>query len=498
MTSKNGYHWTPETGLSQGLTSEGVIQPPQKLSNDDHYDVIVIGAGYCGLTAARDMCTAGLKVLLLEARDRIGGRTWSTNIEGYIYDLGGSWVHWAQPHVWREIFRYDKLDELRRSTDLSYGVNYFRLRTPTYDGRMSHDDEDEVVGSGLRKFVNVDGAYGQTIMPYPYRTFDNPALRPYDHLTLGDRLRQIEAEISPNERAAILGYILTTSGGSLETTSFVEFLHWWAMCNYTVQGFQDCHEGFQLQKGQSAFARLFFEEALRTGNLSYAFDSPVQSVVSENDNGDIVVTVENNQSFKAARAVCTAPLNTLSNITFTPPLNETRAAAIRAGHVNKCTKIYAEVDDKELRSWGGINYPDNKLIYSNAVGATPAGYPTLVCFGPAEKGLQPEEDIEETLQQVKNMDPGVINPRRLVFHNWVKDPYSRGAWFYPPPGLLSEALDALRERHGNVLFASADWARGWRGFIDGAIEDGTRAAIVCSEELLRGKKGRIGFCRGLS
>jgi monoamine oxidase len=44
-------------------------------------------------------------------------------------------------------------------------------------------------------------------------------------------------------------------------------------------------------------------------------------------------------------------------------------------------------------------------------------------------------------------------------------------------------LDALRERHGNVLFASGDWAYGWRGFIDGAIEEGCRAAKDISDEL---------------
>lgn len=52
-----------------------------------------------------------------------------------------------------------------------------------------------------------------------------------------------------------------------------------------------------------------------------------------------------------------------------------------------------------------------------------------------------------------------------------------------PPAYSFNHLDALRERHGNVLFASADWALGWRGFIDGAIEEGTRAAMAVMKEL---------------
>lgn len=49
--------------------------------------------------------------------------------------------------------------------------------------------------------------------------------------------------------------------------------------------------------------------------------------------------------------------------------------------------------------------------------------------------------------------------------------------------MLSTSLDALRSRHGNVVFANSDWAVGWRSFIDGAIEEGTRAAMAVVEEL---------------
>jgi monoamine oxidase len=70
-----------------------------------------------------------------------------------------------------------------------------------------------------------------------------------------------------------------------------------------------------------------------------------------------------------------------------------------------------------------------------------------------------------------------------VFHNWSKDEFAKGAWFFSPPQLLSTSLEALRARHGNVLFANSDWAVGWRSFIDGAIEEGTRAAMTVKEEL---------------
>ena len=55
--------------------------------------------------------------------------------------------------------------------------------------------------------------------------------------------------------------------------------------------------------------------------------------------------------------------------------------------------------------------------------------------------------------------------------------------FYPAPGLVTERLDDLRRRQGNILFASSDWAVGWRSFIDGAIEEGARAAKGILDDL---------------
>lgn len=83
----------------------------------------------------------GLRVLLVEARDRIGGRSWSSNIDGYPFEMGGTWVHWGQPHVWREISRYQMRNEMESSYDLSRGFNYFQLRTTQGSTTMSHEDE---------------------------------------------------------------------------------------------------------------------------------------------------------------------------------------------------------------------------------------------------------------------------------------------------------------------------------------------------------------------
>ena len=70
------------------------------------YDVVVVGGGFAGCTAARELQQAGYRTVLLEARDRLGGRTWTSTFAGKQVEMGGTWVHWHQPYVWAELRRY--------------------------------------------------------------------------------------------------------------------------------------------------------------------------------------------------------------------------------------------------------------------------------------------------------------------------------------------------------------------------------------------------------
>src|SRR5262245_41903658 len=66
----------------------------------------MLGAGLCALTASRNGSNAGLRAVVLDLRGRIGGRTHTATWDGAPNELGGTWVHSSQPHVWAEIQRY--------------------------------------------------------------------------------------------------------------------------------------------------------------------------------------------------------------------------------------------------------------------------------------------------------------------------------------------------------------------------------------------------------
>lgn len=302
-----------------------------------------------------------------------------------------------------------------------------------------------------------------------------------------DRVNEIAQSLTPQERASLEAFVLLCSGATLDTMSFHEFMHWWAMCGYTYQGCMDMLITWKFRNGQSSFAIRFFQEALATKRLSYAFNSPVQAV---KDTGkQVQITARDGRVYHASRAISAMPLNVLGAVTFDPPLPAGKQAAIATGHVNQCIKVHAEIPNKNLRSWTGITYPDNELIYAIGDGTTPAGNTHVVCFGGQQRHFDPEVDIAKTKRVVTNMfapennDNVTPEIERLVFHNWSKDEFAKGAWFFPPPGLLASHLGDMRDRHGNVLFANSDWALGWRSFIDGAIEEGARAAVEVKKDL---------------
>ncbi|KAF4439220.1 monoamine oxidase N [Fusarium acutatum] len=480
MSSRDGFSWTESQGLKAGVPCIGAINPPTNLSDKNtKFDVIVVGAGYCGLTAARDAAVAGLKVLLIEARDRIGGRSWSSNIEGYPYEMGGTWVYWGQPNVWREISRYGMQDELEISYDFSRGVNKYLLVTPEGTQKFTHEEEDQLMQSGLEKLVNIDGQAGRDALVFPHSANLGPTATKYDRMSIADRLAEIQNDLTPNERICLEAFVLLCSGGTLETTSFYEFLHWWALSGYTYQGCIEYLVKYKFKGGQSSFSIRFFKEALASGNLTYSFSTPVASVKS--GPAGVEVTARSGQKFRALKMISAMPLNILNDVHFDPPLVPGKKAAADIGHVNQCTKVHAEVSDRDLRSMTSISYPHNKLSYGFGDGTTPAGNTHIVAFGGQHNHFHPEEDIEKTKAAFQGFAP--MDIKRLVFHNWSKDEFAKGAWFFSRPGLLTDHLGDMRATQGNIIFACSDWALGWRSFIDGAIEEGTRAAMAVRSSL---------------
>ena len=398
------------------------------------------------------------------------------------------------------------------------------------------------MAAGLQKLVNVDGVHGRNVVPYPHSALLNPDARKYDHMSVADRLADVKDDLTPTERRCVEAFVLLCSGATLETTSFFEFLHWWALCGYSYEGCINHLVKYKFKGGQSSFAVRFFGEALASGNLAYAFNQPVAAVRDSADGG-VQVTTRSGQTFRAARMISAVPLNVLGDVKFDPPFSPGRRQAAKIGHVNQTVKVHAEIADRDLRSFTGISYPHNGLIYGFGDGETPAGNTHVVAFGGQHNHFHPEDSIDQTMAHFKGFAPMDIQrivsscrggPRASCFCLLLITSTNRSSTigpetnlqrglgkfaaayklqsshpvhsrllaiskpanttryrFFSSPGLLANHLKDMRERQGNIFFACSDWALGWRSFIDGAIEEGGRAASAVRADLLRTFKANL-------
>ena len=133
----------------------------KKFASGAHYDVIVIGSGFAGLTAARDCLLRGMKTLLLEARSRVGGRTFTSSYAEHRLELRGTWIHWSQSCVWEEVTRY------RLGIVEIPGGGPERLSWRA-GGRIVTRDMSQalpMLADAMTKFCDVDGMGGCSVFP---------------------------------------------------------------------------------------------------------------------------------------------------------------------------------------------------------------------------------------------------------------------------------------------------------------------------------------------
>ncbi|KAF9885315.1 hypothetical protein FE257_013032 [Aspergillus nanangensis] len=490
-TTTDGYSWTPAQGTQKGgFKCGGVISPPEKRSSTSKvYDVVVVGAGYAGLAAARDLITSKQSVLLLEARDRVGGRTYTLkDDDGFLYEMGGTWVTHHFAYLLKEMTRYNMDRDLIISRHEGHENDYYTINVEGAKPRkLSHEEAGKILQNAWDVFVNIDGEFGHRICPLPHAQLDNIRVRrqeveEIDKLSCKERLDQVQHLLTAEGVGLLSALLLNIGGGTLENFGFWDIIRSQALLIHSSLNFTDIWSTYKLREGQSSLARRMFNESADFG-LEYAFNTEVTSIIDKTHTslGCVKVTTTRNESLMARRVICTIPLNVLKTIHFSPPLSSKRQEAINIGHVNFMSKIHGVAEGSGLASWNGSAVPGN-LVVGYSDGVTPGGDAHIVGFGGDERNtFTPEREPEKVVAAFNGLHPMKI--KKTVFHNWCTDPYSNGGPAWWPPQYMSKYQDELQSPHGAVSFASGDWAHGWRASIDGALDQGALCGIRVLREL---------------
>ena len=426
------------------------------------YDVVVIGAGFAGLVAARDLIEAGRTVVVLEARDRPGGRTYSGTFPGtdVVIDLGAEWFDPARHHFMAaEVARYGaKFVEADKG-----GASRWFL-----DGR--HSDGDEPDGLiDMNELEEVLNRLRADIAPVVFaKGFTQTNTAALD-IPFNEYLDKLDAPPAIADLLRAQSYTLT--GALPEEFSALVYLREIA--------------GFDHNPDYSFFASLARVD-IGSGGLAervaaeisehIRLSEPVTSVTELSDRVD--VTTANGKHYAGRRIILAAPLNTLGDIEFTPSLPPALAELVREGHTGRCIKVWSKLSGSKhvfAMGWPGIiectvkgtvSEPDGERAIMASFGLAPdlaIDRPDLV-----QAGLD-DLKLEATVEEVYG-------------HDWIGDPYSKGTWLALRPG--QPPLHGRVESHwGAIHLAGADFSGVWSGWVDGAIESGRDAARMVDAAL---------------
>ncbi|MEM8532375.1 MAG: NAD(P)/FAD-dependent oxidoreductase [Chloroflexota bacterium] len=427
------------------------------------HDIIIIGGGFAGVTAARELRAAGLSSLIIEGRDRIGGRTWRDTHNGHPFELGGAYVHWSQPHIWSEITRYglkvvwgseDDIDEIRV---LSQG------KLHTLDAEKGYALLEEAYAALYNANPQPDDLF-----PFPYDPLAHREWIPYANASLYKRFKRLN--LPPLQRDLLYAMLTSDLSSPLDESGQTELLRLQALLGTDdFAKVSDVNGTYVIKKGTAALLERMLEDSgaeVCTGQVVTQIDQSSEGVVVQTDQG---------HQYMARAVIVAIPLNTWANVTFTPALNEAKQQVAQQRHAGLGSKVFVRVKGEfpGLLALAPEEHLFSLLMASHVEKGSfwSKGNTWLIGFG----STAPEEfTLEWARDALEPLLPGV-EVLEVYGHNWTADPLAQGTWANFRPGQATLLPDLIKAE-GQVFFAGADIALGWRGYIDGAIESGIRAA----------------------
>lgn len=424
------------------------------------YDVVIVGGGFAGVTAARECALRGRSALVLEGRDRLGGRTWSKEWAGTQIELGGAWVHWHQPHTFSELTRAGL--PVRFGPDSQQAGWY--VGQERRSGTM--EERDELARRGWDAFVEGVGE----ALPLPHAPLHAlPELARFDRLTIAERVDQLE--LTDDERAVLCAELESLANGPLDQAGAVAVLRWHALSGYSLKLTQETGGRVTIVGGTVALLNAIATAA--------PFEVRLGSQVAEvaRRNGRVEVTTRAGEGYVAGAVVMAVPLNALGAIQFTPQLPEDKRAAIELGQASRGIKLMIHARG-EAAMQNAIR-PGHPFGYLHSDELFDDGTQLLIGFGPDAERCD-AGSLEGVQTRLEEILPG-YQALKATAHDWLHDEFSRGTWAIHRPGWYEHHHAAMRRPEGTVLLAGSDLADGWAGFIDGAIESGLRAGRQAAE-----------------
>eukprot|EP01127_Copromyxa_protea_P024199 TRINITY_DN93_c0_g1_i1.p1 TRINITY_DN93_c0_g1~~TRINITY_DN93_c0_g1_i1.p1 ORF type:complete len:449 (-),score=45.88 TRINITY_DN93_c0_g1_i1:74-1420(-) len=431
-----------------------------------HFDVIVIGAGVSGIAAASTLKAGGKSVVVLEARDRIGGRVWTDISKGYPLDLGASWLH---------TFWFNPICEKAKE----YNVE---LIPTVYANVMLYDHDGDPISRKLSRSI-----FSQ--MNHIHAHIRNTSYPP--GTTLQDVIDNCRPNFPPGDiRHRILDFHVYHSLTDTMAVDLhqVDFNSW---CSTDDDYDHDGGDSIPVGGYISIIAPLHepIKDNIRLNHVVEKIDY---------ENGGVKVKT-NKGSFSADKVVVSLPLPTMYRncVAFRPPLPPNKRLALerlgaKYGVLNKIwLKFERTFWPEDVSFLGFIPLEEEKNDVITLFFCGHDVEPGLLCaFSQGELGHRIEKlNDEETLKVVlkslnrmfKNQVPPVIHTKVT---RWSLDPFAYGTYVAPTTSHFISSITALAEPIDNkVFFCGEGTVIENNGTVHGAYLSGIRAAKEALNEV---------------
>jgi len=438
-------------------------------------DVCVVGAGYAGLTAARRLAQGGKHVVVLEARDRIGGRVWTQHLAGGApVDRGGGWLAPYHDRI------YALADEVGVSTYKTWVKGAHLLvdgdRNRRYTGLIPKISA-LAVGSIAWAQFKLDRAAKKVPLDAPWTA---PQAAEWDARTIADYIDHcgIAKGIGRDLFEMAVRGLFT---GDLDDTSYLHLL-------FLVRAHGSINNLFSIEKGsqENLVAGGAGEIAKRVADElgdAVHVNAPVRSITQDNDH---VLVASETLAVSARHVVVTTPPALTIGIEFDPVLPDDRLTLYRKAVAGPETKTLVVYDEPFWRADGfsGQTAAPNSLsevtLDASPVSNTP-GVIASFTFGPVAARaytLEPAVRRQGVIDALTaRLGPRAASPVDFIETAWWEEEWTRGcSMAHLPPGVLSRYGPLLQEPFGRVHWAGTETATKSHGAIDGAVRSGERAA----------------------